>query len=270
MIDPKFSYETVRRIMLFQECTVRDAMACLDETAFGIVLLVDAEGRLLGTLTDGDLRRALLGGATLAEKALRFARRDYSAFPESVSRDEVLDLMRAKRIFQVPILDAQRRVVGLHLMHDIVGAVRRPNAAVIMAGGKGSRLLPLTSEVPKPMIKVAGRPILERLVLHLVGHGITRIYISTHHLAERIESHFQNGADFGCQITYLREEAPLGTGGALALLPPEEHSLLVMNGDLVTQVNVGSLLDHHERKALDVTIGARPYCHQIPFGCLDV
>ena len=136
-----------------------------------------------------------------------------------------------------------------------------------MAGGEGRRLRPLTDRLPKPMVPVAGRPILERIVLHLVGYGIKRIYISVNYMAEVITEHFGDGARFGCAITYLRESAPLGTGGPLSLLPePPAHPLLVMNGDLVTQVDVSRLLQFHERQGACATLAARHYQVEIPFG----
>jgi NDP-sugar pyrophosphorylase family protein len=140
-----------------------------------------------------------------------------------------------------------------------------------MAGGRGERLRPLTLTVPKPMLPVAGRPILERLVLHLVGHGIRTIFISVNHLAHVIERHFKDGRRFGCRITYLREETPLGTGGAVALLPrPLRHPVLVMNGDLVTQFDVGRLLTFHEQGGYAATVGLRVHPLEIPFGVAQI
>jgi NDP-sugar pyrophosphorylase family protein len=139
-----------------------------------------------------------------------------------------------------------------------------------MAGGKGTRLLPLTETVPKPMLRVAGRPILERLVLHLVGHGIQRIFLSVHHLSRVIEDHFGDGRALGCRIEYLREEKPLGTGGALSLLPEVPTApLLVMNGDLVTQADVGALLDFQASGTQVATMAIRRYFHTVPFGCVE-
>jgi NDP-sugar pyrophosphorylase family protein len=179
--------------------------------------------------------------------------------------------MNSRLIDQIPIIDTDGHAVGIHLIHEILGRVERPNWAIIMAGGRGTRLHPITHHIPKPMIKVAGRPILERLVLHLVGHGIQRIFISVHYLPHLIEEHFGDGREFGCQIEYLREEEPLGTGGALSLLPEKpSHPCLVMNGDLITQFDIGALLRHHEAMGQAATVAAAHYLHQVPFGCLEV
>jgi NDP-sugar pyrophosphorylase family protein len=155
----------------------------------------------------------------------------------------------------------------------MVVAIERPNVAVVMAGGRGSRLGQLTDAVPKPMLSVAGRPILERIVLQLVGSGVRRIYLSVGYLSEVIEQHFGDGRRFGCRIEYLREAEPLGTAGSLALLSRVERPrdpLLVMNGDLVTQANLGTIIDYHERGDQVVTMAVRRYLDQIPFGCVEV
>ncbi|MES2594367.1 MAG: nucleotidyltransferase family protein [Verrucomicrobiota bacterium] len=253
--------------------TIRNALEVIEKGSEGICLMVDAEQRLLGTITDGDIRRALLRGATLSDPVERFAERQFTSVPTHASRAEVIDLMQARHIHQIPILDSQGRLKGLHLVREILGSQPKPNWAVIMAGGKGTRLGELTKQTPKPMLKVAGRPILERLVLHLVGCGVRRIFISTNYLAGIIEDHFGDGSRFGCHIEYLRESAeePLGTGGSLSLLPEKpEHPIFVCNGDLVTQVDVSSLFDFHQDGSYLATIGVRSYAHEIPFGCLEV
>ena len=159
----------------------------------------------------------------------------------------------------------------MHLLKELIGATERRNWAVIMAGGQGLRLRPLTDHVPKPMLKVAGRPILERLVHLLVVFGIRRVFLSINHLGQVIEDHFGDGTEYGCRIEYLREEEPLGTGGSLSLLPESpQHDVLVLNGDLVTQVNIARLLEFHERGAFAATFGVRLYSVNIPFGVVEV
>jgi dTDP-glucose pyrophosphorylase len=261
----------LERAIIREGATIRDALVSLNESACQIVLVLDADGRLIGLMTDGDLRRAMLAGATLADGIGPHLRRSFTSVQREASRVDVLDLMRALRISEVPIVDAEGRLVGLHLMHDVVGRQKRPNWAVVMAGGRGTRLAPLTDSIPKPMVKVAGRPILERIILSLVGAGITRVFLSIHHLGEVIERHFGDGAHLGCQIHYLREETPLGTAGALSLLPERPpHALLVMNGDLMTQADIGSMLDAHERAQCAATVAVRRYTHTVPFGCVEL
>jgi len=250
--------------------SIRDAMLALDKGAGRISLAFDTDGRLAGVVTDGDIRRALLRGASLDDPLHVAMTRKYTAVGPGDDRAATLELMRARRLAAVPVVDGESRPIGLHLLHEFLDPVGRPNWAVIMAGGKGSRLRPLTDSVPKPMLRVAGRPILERIVLHLVGFGITRIFVSVGYLGEVIEEHFGNGSGFGCRIEYLREDVPLGTAGSLGLLPaPPTDPIVVMNGDLVTGADVGGLLDFHVTGGYAATIGVRRYLHSVPFGSVE-
>jgi len=273
---PLRCYTPWRMLTDLESCTVHvsrsllDVLRALDRGGVEIALVVDDGHKLCGLLTDGDVRRALLGGADLSSPLISFMSRQFTSVSSSAPRTAVLDLMQARKIAQIPILDAAGRLAGLHLLHDIVGRPDRPNWAVIMAGGRGTRLLPLTENLPKPMVPIAGRPILERLVLQLVGFGIRRVFLSINYLGHVIEEHFGDGVRYGCRIEYLREDRPLGTGGSLSLLPePPPHPLLVMNGDLVTQADLGALLDHHVQQAARATIGIRRYLHTVPFGCVE-
>ena len=248
-----------------QKCCIREttslleAMRTINSAAIGIALVVDDRSRLIGLLTDGDIRRALLNDATLESSVASFVNRKYTAVQPDDDRSHVLDLMQSRYISQIPILDPEGKLVGLHLLREMLGAVSRPNWAVIMAGGKGTRLRPITENLPKPMVKVAGRPILERLVLHLVGFGIKRVFLSVNYLGHIIESHFGDGSKFGCRIDYLREQEEMGTGGALSLLPEKPTSpILILNGDLVTQVNVHKLLEFHREGGYVATLAVRP------------
>ena len=250
--------------------TIREALEVIDRSATGVALVSGPDERLLGVLTDGDIRRALLQGASLSDLLGPWLSADYFSVGTAVGRAEVLDLMQARLIDQVPVVDEDGRVVGLHLLHEVIGGRKLDNVAVIMAGGKGMRLRPITEHLPKPMIKVAGRPILERLVLHLVSYGITRIYLAVNYMSHVIEEHFGDGSRFGCSIEYLREEEPLGTGGSLSLLPEiSDKPVLVMNGDLVMQANLGGLMRFHEDGGFYATMGVKPYRHEVPFGCVE-
>ena len=260
----------------FRDClvpetgTIRDAMTALDRGAGRISLAIDGEGRLVGVVTDGDVRRALLRGASLDDPLTVALTRTPASVGPKEGRSEALELMRARRLAAVPVVDDGGRPIGLHLLHEFLERLERPNWAVVMAGGQGTRLRPLTDRLPKPMLRVAGRPILERIVLHLAGFGIKRIFISVGYLGEVIEEHFGDGSRFGCRIDYLREDEPLGTAGALGLLPERPATpLVLMNGDLVTGVDVGDLLDFHGAGGYAATIGIRRYLHTVPFGCVE-
>lgn len=246
-----------------------DCMCVIQKTGAGIALAVDEESCLIGTVSDGDIRGALLKGFPLDSSIFPHINRQCLSVLVGASRAEVLDIMNARRFEQVPIVDDAGKLVGLHLLHDILGMVKRPNWAVVMAGGRGLRLRPVTAKIPKPMIKVAGRPILERIILHLVGFGIQRIFIAVNHLGEIIESHFRDGSDYGVEIDYLREEKPLGSGGAIALLPEiPKHPVLMMNGDLIAEVNCAKILDFHHENGFYASMAVYPYFHQVPYGCV--
>ncbi|QDV44205.1 D-glycero-alpha-D-manno-heptose 1-phosphate guanylyltransferase [Stieleria neptunia] len=261
----------IERLLVRPDATIFQSMKVIDEGAVQLALVVDDRKKLLGVITDGDLRRALLSGADLDAAVLPFANTAYRFVNAKTSRNEALDLMKCFTIKQLPVLDDQGFVCGLHLLNELIQVETLPNAAVILAGGKGTRLGALTKTTPKPMISVAGRPILERIIIHLVGSGIRTIYLSVNYLSNRIEQHFGNGDKLGCSITYLKEDQPLGTGGPLALLNshPVDNATLVMNGDLVVDFDVQAMLSQHHRDANAITIGVKNYTHQVPFGCLQ-
>ncbi len=276
MKDPMEHDGRLGALCVGMDATIKEAMRAIDVGAVEIALVVDDARVLLGTLTDGDIRRALLGGASLQDPVLPYARADFTSLGVEADRAWALDLMISRDLAQIPVVDTTGHLVGLHLLRDIVGRPTRPETAVIMAGGKGTRLHPLTETIPKPMLKVAGRPILERIVLHLVGAGITHIHLAVNYRADQIEDWFGDGTDFGCRITYLHEQTdhPLGTAGALSLLPEEvlcgSHPVLVMNGDVVTSFDPVLLLDRHRFNAPLATVGATRYSHHVPFGVLHV
>jgi dTDP-glucose pyrophosphorylase len=243
----------------------------LDASGLAIVLIEDEGGLARGVLTDGDVRRALLAGATLETAIDAHVVRGFSSVAPATSRADVLDLMQTRRIGEVPILSSDGRFVGLHTLYDLLGSETKPHWAVVMAGGRGERLRPLTDSIPKPMVRVAGRPILERIVLHLVGCGIRTIFISVNYMAEVIEAHFRDGASFGCSIEYLRERMPLGTGGSLSLLPRvPSHPTLVLNGDLVTQFDATRMLAFHHEGGYRATVGIHEYSHTVPLGVVEL
>jgi dTDP-glucose pyrophosphorylase len=261
----------LRTLLVKPDDTFLRALKVIDKGGVEIAFVVD-RGRVVGTLTDGDVRRALIKGAALEDRGIRKAMRTrFTSVTRAAPRPEVLDTMRARGISQIPILDRDGKLVGLHLLQELIGASARPNWAVIMAGGQGVRLRPLTEHVPKPMLMVAGRPILERLVLHLVGYGIRELYLSVSYLGDQIKRHFGDGRRFGCRIRYLEEKQPLGTGGPLALLPRRpSHPVLVMNGDLVTEADIDRLLAAHDASGAFATMCVRPHRTEVPFGVAEV
>lgn len=246
--------------------SVRDAMESLGRGAIEICFVANDKGAIVGCVTDGDVRRGLLRGLDLEAPVAAVMNRDFRFVGRDHSRAEVLDIMRALTIQQIPVLSPERRLVGIHLLRDFIAHEELPFSALIMAGGRGERLRPLTDVVPKPMVRVAGRPILERLVLHLVGSGVRQIYIAVHYMGDRIESHFGDGSRWGCAIEYLREAHPRGTGGSLSLLADEERPILILNGDLVTQFDVRAMFEAHRDAGAAATVGLKWHRYRVPFG----
>jgi dTDP-glucose pyrophosphorylase len=251
--------------------TLGDALRTMDKFGHEVAVLVDDAGKLKGIITDGDARRAFLAGAGLETPAQDVASPVPTVVLEGMSRAHVLDVMRAKHLDQIPIVDAEGSVVGLHTLSAVVGIEPRPNAAVIMAGGRGVRLGALTRDTPKPLVQVAGRPILEWIVLNLVGSGVSHLFVTVNYLSEQIEEKLGDGSQLGARIQYVREDPkkPLGTAGSLGLIPRKllpEGPLLVMNADLMVQFDAGDLIDEHELTGAVVTMATRRYRHEVPFG----
>ncbi len=253
------------------DASILDAIKNLDASGLGICLVIDSNSRLVGTLSDGDIRRALIKGKNLSTLVNEHLNCNFYAVSPTASRVEVLEIMHALKLNQVPIIDPAGKLMGLHLIHSLLSHQIKDNWAVIMAGGKGTRLGEVTSTIPKPMIKVAGRPILERIILHLIGHKIKDFYISVNHLSHIIEDYFKDGSQWGCNIHYLREDKPLGTGGALSLLPSVPGSpLLLLNGDLILESDIDNMLKFHQTNNYYATMGVHYYSHEVPFGCVEV
>jgi dTDP-glucose pyrophosphorylase len=259
-------------LLVSADRSIREVMSTIDRGEEAIALVVAANGTLEGTVTDGDIRRALLAGASLDDTVAPFVSRDPVTVAEGADRAAVLDLMRARELNQIPVVDDAGRLVGLHVVREVLGAEARSNCAVVLAGGRGTRLGQLTTTTPKPLLRVAGRPILERIVLHLVGSGINTVYLAVGYLADQIRAHFGTGADFGCSIRYLEDDpdTPLGTGGPLRALldlrTPPSDPVIVLNGDLVTSFSVGGILQHHAQSRAAMTVALREYVHDVPFG----
>jgi dTDP-glucose pyrophosphorylase len=256
-----------RRALLPSNATLRQAISTLNETALQIVLAVSPAGELLGTLTDGDIRRGLLRGVTLDDAIDAIVYREPLVAPPQLDRETALRLMQANGIHQLPVVDDKRRVVGLHLLDDLMLPTRRDNLIVIMAGGQGTRLRPYTEACPKPLLPVGGKSMLEHILDRAKGEGFWRFAIAIHYLGHMIEASFGDGSSRNLQIEYLREQMPLGTAGAVGLLDPRPDApFIVCNGDVLTDIHFGELLDFHCRQGAVATMAVRLHEWQHPFG----
>ncbi|MBB5066463.1 nucleotidyltransferase family protein [Granulicella mallensis] len=254
---------------------VRELMSLMDRCALGITLVVDEDRRLEATITDGDVRRAILLGIELDQPVSDLlSTRKGNGHPITASLgtppEELCRLMAESRIRQIPLLDAEERVVDIALDSDYLAAVALPLDGFIMAGGFGKRLMPLTENCPKPMLPVNGKPILEHLVEKLRATGIQHVSISTHYLAESIVEHFQDGKDFGVHIEYVDEERPMGTAGALARASVGELPLLVINGDILTSIDFRAMLEFHREHQADMTVAVQQHETKIPYGVIHM
>jgi len=250
---------------------MKEAAELLTENSLRIVLVVDEQSRLLGTVTDGDIRRSLMAGHRMTAAVTTMMQASPIALTQGDSRGKALQIMREKDLLHLPVIDSEGIVVGLETMRDLVFEVSRSNAVVLMAGGFGRRLYPLTRDVPKPLLPVGEKPILENTLEQLVDGGFSRFYLAVHYRAEQVREHFGDGTKWGVTIEYLEERQPLGTGGALSLLSrgAVNSPLLIMNGDLLTRLNFGELLDFHEEHGSLATLCVREYDFQIPYGVVQ-
>jgi dTDP-glucose pyrophosphorylase len=259
-----------RKAILPAQATIQQAISNLDQVAIKIVLVVNAAGELEGTISDGDIRRGLLKGLSISSPITNVIHRNPLVVPPEMGRELVKQLMLANKIQQIPAVDERNHVVGLHLWDEITTTPVRANLMVIMAGGMGTRMLPYTESCPKPLLLVGGKPMLEHIIERAKVEGFSHFVLAIHYLGHMIEDHFGNGERLGVQIDYLREQSPLGTAGALGLLNPRpETAFVVTNGDVITDIRYGELLDFHLRHKSAATMAVRVHEWQHPFGVVQ-
>jgi len=259
-----------RQVTVLPGTTVQEAIEVLNKTGQQIVLVANADDTLVGTVTDGDVRRALLSKLSLTEPVEKIMCHQPTVVAEKATNLQVRSLMTRKSLAQIPILK-NKQIVGLHTLSSIGNIKSRKNPVFLMAGGFGTRLRPLTNNCPKPLLKVGDKPILETILEGFVEEGFFNFYISTHYLHEQVEEYFGDGSKWGVQITYVHEKFPLGTGGALSLLPKDiaDLPLIMMNGDLLTKVNFTQLLEFHDESNASATMCVRQHEIQVPYGVIQ-
>lgn len=257
-------------ISIDEDATIRDALTVLDQQAMQIVLVISKDRHLLGTVTDGDIRRGLLKGESLDSSIQLVSNSKPSVGYQSETAMVWHQHMKRRSLRHLPILDENNQIVGLYYLKSEV-TPRRKNPVVLMLGGLGMRLRPLTETVPKPMLPVGNQPILETIVKHIAEQGFTEFYFCINYLGDKIRQYFGDGKQWGIKITYIEETKPMGTAGALSLLSIDSDlPLIVMNGDLLTKVDFRSLLDFHDEHQNCVTTCVREYSHQVPYGVIEM
>jgi dTDP-glucose pyrophosphorylase len=251
--------------------SIAEAISNLDRIGLKIILIVDDKGVFQGTVSDGDIRRGLLKGLDLQSRISTIVHRNALVVPPELERDLVLQIMFANKIQQIPVVDNRHNIVGLHLWDEITKVLERANLMVIMAGGIGKRLHPFTENCPKPLLKVAGKPILEHIIERAKLEGFSKFLISVFYLGHMIEDYFGDGSRIGVDIQYLREESPLGTAGALSLISQKLFSpFVVTNGDVMTDIRYGELIDFHLKHNGIGTMAVRSHEWQHPYGVVEL
>ena len=246
---------------------IKEAVRSLSKSSLQICLVVSRNNTLIGTITDGDVRRGLLRGLNLEDPITTLIKKNPFVVTSSMSNNTVQYFMRSKSLLQVPQVNEKFKVTGLYLLSDFKLLKKRKNLVVIMAGGFGKRLRPYTLKCPKPMLTVAGAPILEHIINNISSQGFSKIVISTHYLGSMIKDYFKNGKNFNVDIDYINESKPMGTAGALSLMKkiPNEP-LVVVNGDILTEINYGDLIDYHQKNASQATMAVKFFDLKNPYG----
>lgn len=261
----------LKNILVGPDATILQALEAINNGARQIALVVDEEQRLVGSVTDGDIRRGLLRGIGLDQPVSLVMTTQPATVLGSGGWSGALELMRRLSIHQVPVVDVDGRVIGLECLDEVVKTPQQDTWVVLMVGGLGTRLRPLTETVPKPMLPIGGKPLLETILRTLIGQGYRRFFFSVNYKSEVFQDYFGDGTRFGARIEYLVENKRLGTAGALGLLPERpDGPVIVMNGDLLTALNFQQLLAFHCENQAMATMCTREYKHQVPYGVVQI
>jgi len=259
--------KNIDEICIKSNATIGESLRLIELGAVKIALVVDGQRRLLGTLSDGDIRRGLLANKKLSDSILDIYFRNPITSKCNCSREELMFLCNKYSIDQIPVIDEKDRVVDLYVLNELIRSINHKNKVVLMVGGLGKRLRPLTDDTPKPMLNVGGRPILQTIVERFVNCGFTNMTMCLGYKSDKIQDFFGDGGQFGAEIDYVVEDNRMGTAGALTLINKDlDKPFFVMNGDLLTNVNFENMLDFHEMQNAKATMCVREYDFEVPFG----
>lgn len=256
-----------KNLLIAPDASIEAAIETIDQGGARIALVVDADGKLLGTVTDGDVRRAIIGHKPLTESIAKVMNPNPRTVTRPVDRQKAVALMNQHRVAQMPVVDDLHRVIGIEMLDAAMSEQRHDNWVLLLAGGFGTRLRPLTDSCPKPMLDVGGKPILQSIIESFIGLGFHKFYVSVHYMPEVIKNHFGSGENWNVTIRYIDEDTPLGTAGSLSLMEDVgDLPVIVMNGDLLSRVNYLDLLKFHKEHGVAATICSREFAYQVPFG----
>jgi dTDP-glucose pyrophosphorylase len=259
-----------KKTVICSSSSIKDAIKCLQKTGLKIVLVEDKNNIFKGTISDGDIRRGLLNNMTLDSNIDRIIKKDALIVPDNVDIDTVRSLMSSNQIFQIPIIDKNQKITGLHHWEDISKVAEKENYMIVMAGGMGKRLMPHTEHCPKPLVEVAGKPMLEHIIDQAKNEGFKKFIFSINYLGHMIEEYFGDGSQHEISIEYIKEEEPLGTAGSISLI---DHLInapaVVTNGDIISDIRYGEILDFHCKQDAIATMAVKVYEQQNPFGVVE-
>ena len=262
----------VDSIKLKENSTIKEALEVIDKGSIMFAIVVDKDDKLIGTLTDGDIRRGILSGKGIDDTIKDVYFKKPTVATTEDSKEDIINICTTKKIYQIPIVDRDKRVLDVVLLDELLKPKQRENRVILMVGGLGTRLRPLTNSTPKPMLPVGGKPILQTIVEKFVKHGFINITMCVGYKSNIIQDYFEDGSKFGAKIDYILEDKRMGTAGALSLIEPSKRPkepFFVMNGDLLTNVNFEKLLDFHKLENSTATMCVREYSYQVPYGVVN-
>jgi len=265
--------KNIQDIIVSKDTLLKHVLKIIDESSKQICLVLDEEKKLLGTISDGDIRRALLSNISLEDSIENVYFKNPTVVSINDSKETIINICKMKKIHQIPVVDSNNNIVGLEILDELIGSVAKTNKVILMVGGLGTRLRPLTENTPKPMLPVGGKPILQTIVEKFVNYGFTDIIMCIGYKSKVIQDFFEDGSKFGAHIEYILEDRRMGTAGALSLLTDQQQPsepFFVMNGDLLTNVNFEHLLEFHIENDSEATMCVREYDFQVPYGVVNI
>lgn len=259
------------KIILGKDSTIKNVLEIIDNGHMRIALIVEDDNKLIGTVSDGDVRRAFLNGATLNDPIENIIYKNFIYAKVGDSKEKLIKLAKHNQIYIIPIVDEGFKLVGIEEVNDLIATKEYKNKVVLMVGGLGTRLRPLTNKIPKPLLKVGNKPILETIIENFSRYGFKEFILSVNYKSEMIKEHFGNGSHFGVHIEYVQESKRMGTAGALSLMRDKlKEDFFVMNGDLLTNINYEHLLNYHLSDRAVATMCVKEYDFQIPYGVVNI
>lgn len=263
--------KNIEDIIVKESTSILEVLQIIDKSSKQLAIVVDKNKKLLGTISDGDIRRALLNNISLNESVKNIYFKTPTVASINNSKEEIINICRTKKIHQIPIVDDKGDLIGLEILDELISKEIKTNKVILMVGGLGTRLRPLTENTPKPMLKVGNKPILQTIVEKFAEYGYTNIVMCVNYKSHIIQDYFGDGKDFGVNIDYILEEQRMGTAGALSLLTEKPiEPFFVMNGDLLTNVNFEHLHNYHLSNDSMGTMCVREYDFQVPYGVVNI